>query len=151
VAIEVRDALPSDEVAWRRLWSANGAHFGATMPEEDVRELWRRILDPDHPTSALVAAASAGQGLLVGFAHYVLHPHTFSNRPVCYLEDLWVDPTARRGGAGRKLIEALVARGRDRGWRRVYWHTEADNAAGRALYDKIGRLTNYVRYDVTLP
>jgi GNAT superfamily N-acetyltransferase len=149
--IEVRDATPSDGLAWRRMWSTNCAHFGATMSEEDVRELWRRILDPAHPTGALVAAASADEGSLVGFAHYVLHPHTFSSRPVCYLEDLWVELAARGGGAGRKLIEALVDRGRERGWRRVYWHTEADNAAGRALYDKVARLTRYVRYDVTLP
>ena len=68
-----------------------------------------------------------------------------------YLEDLWVDPAARGTGIGRKLIETLIARSLDQGWRRVYWHTEADNAAARALYDRIAVLTPYVRYDVVPP
>jgi GNAT superfamily N-acetyltransferase len=59
----------------------------------------------------------------VQFAHYILHPHTWSLQPVCYLEDLFVAPEARRLGRGRHLIERLVTMGRDHGWRRVYWHT----------------------------
>ncbi len=147
--IVVRDAAQADRLAWSRMWAANGAHYGATMPEAEVDELWRRILDPDHPVCALVSAASHHADLL-GFAHYVLHPHTFSNRMVCYLEDLWVDPDARGAGVGRQLIGSLVERGRDCGWRRIYWHTEADNEA-RRLYDRVAKLTEYVRYDVALP
>jgi len=95
--IIVRDAVPSDRAAWGRMWVANYTHHGATMREAEVEELWRRVLDPDHPVCALVSAAANDRDLL-GFAHYVLHPHTFSSRLVCYLEDLWVDPTARGAG-----------------------------------------------------
>jgi GNAT superfamily N-acetyltransferase len=147
--IVVRDAAQSDRLVWSRMWAANGTHFGSTMPEAEVDELWRRILDPDHPVCALVSAAPNDKDLL-GFAHYVLHPHTFSSRMVCYLEDLWVDPAARGAGVGRRLIDSLVGRGRDRGWRRIYWHTESDNEA-RRLYDRVATLTEYVRYDVALP
>jgi GNAT superfamily N-acetyltransferase len=146
----VRDAARSDRFAWSRMWAANCTHFGATMPEAEVDELWCRILHPDHPVCALVATAPNHKDLL-GFAHYVLHPHTFSNRMVCYLEDLWVDPAARSAGVGRGLIGSLVDRGRDRGWRRIYWHTGADNEAARRLYDRVATLTKYVRYDVALP
>ena len=148
---EIRDAEAADWPAWHRMWSANCTHFGASLPAAETRELWRRITDPGHPVGALVSGSPGAEGALVGFAHYVLHPHTFSGRMVCYLEDLWVQPSARGTGVGRRLIEALVARGRDRGWRRVYWHTEADNAAARALYDRVARLTDYVRYDIVLP
>ena len=99
---------------------------------------------------ALVCVASDSDGGLIGLAHYVLHPHTFSSKMVCYLEDLWVDPSARRAGIGRALIEALIARGNEKDWRRLYWHTETDNLAARALYDCVARATDYVRYDVTL-
>ncbi len=149
--IEVRDPVTADWPIWHRMWSANCAHYGVAIPDTETRELWRRIMAPEHPVRALVCTASAGQGLLVGFAHYVLHPHTFSSRMVCYLEDLWVDPAARGKGIGHRLIETLIARGHDQGWRRVYWHTEADNAAARALYDRIAVLTRYVRYDVVPP
>ena len=149
--VEVREAELADRPEWQRMWSANCAHFGASLSAADNDELWRRLMDPQHPTSALVCCAPDTGNPLLGFAHYVLHPHTFSDRMVCCLEDLWVEPQARGVGAGRRLIDALVARGRDRGWRRLYWHTDAGNTAARALYDRIVQVTDYVRYDVVLP
>src|SRR5260370_23893453 len=149
--IEFRDAALSDWPDWRRMWSANCAHFGVSIVDADVRELWRRIMDPEHPVGALVSTASAGEGLPVGFAHYVLHPHTFSDRMVCYLEDLWVDPVARSGGIGRGLIDALTARGRDRRWRRNFWHTAAHNSTARLLYARSSPLPEDVPYDLTPP
>jgi GNAT superfamily N-acetyltransferase len=148
---EVRDAERGDEAEWHRMWSANCAHYNASVSAADSRELWRRIMDPEHPVGALVCVASGGEGALAGFANYVLRPHTFSSRMVCYLEDLWIEPSARGAGLGRRFIDTLIARGKDRGWRRIYWHTEADNTAARRLYDRVTRPTNYVRYDVPLP
>ncbi len=149
--VEVRQAEAADWPAWHRMWLANCAHFGASVPPADNRELWRRILDPGHPVGALVCGGADAGSPLVGFAHYVLHPHTFSSRPVCCLEDLWVDPSGRGIGTGRRLIDALIAHGRNRGWRRIYWHTDSDNAAARVLYDRVAQLTDYVRYDIVLP
>ena len=148
--IEVREAKATDRSAWYRMWSANCAHYGVSLSAAEIDELWRRIMDTEHPVGALVCSASDAEDSLVGFAHYVLHPHTFSNRMVCYLEDLWIEPSARGAGMGRRLIEALITRGRERGWRRLYWHTEADNTAARVLYDRIVQATSYVRYDVAL-
>ena len=115
-AIATRDAQPADWAEWHRMWSAICAHAGASMSQAHDRELWRRIMDPAYPVGALVCQhARRGDGTLLGLAHYVLHPHTFSTKIVCYLEDLWVDPAARRAGVGRALIEALVARGEGAG------------------------------------
>ena len=94
----------------------------------------------------MIACGSSNEP--VRFAHYILHPRTWSLQPVCYLEDLFVAPEARRLGAGRHLIQRLVTKGRDRGWRRVYRHTHDDNVAGVALYDRVAERTDYVRYDI---
>ena len=144
MAVGVRDAEMADHPEWHRMWQAYCAHYGVSTPAADDRELWRRIMDPDHAMGALVCPR-------VGFANYVLRPHSFSPRMVCYLEDLWVEPAARGAGWGRKFIDALVVRGRESGWRRIYWHTETDNVAARRLYDRVARLTDYVRYDIALP
>ena len=149
--IAMRDPTSADWTEWHRMWSANCAHFGVSMSQAHDRELWRRIMAPEHPVGALVCSTADRDGKLLGLAHYVLHPHTFSSKMVCYLEDLWVDPSARRTGIGRTLIDALVARGKEQDWRRLYWHTETDNVAARTLYDRIARATNYVRYDIVLP
>ena len=149
-ACDVRPIESTDEPAWRRMWSANCAHFGASPSRAADDELWRRMVDAAQSVRALIAHMPGSEGA-AGFAHYVLHPHTFSERTVCYLEDLWVEPFARGAGVGRCLIDYLVARGKELGWRRVYWHTDADNVAARALYDRVARLTNHVRYDIELP
>jgi GNAT superfamily N-acetyltransferase len=150
-AIAIRDPLPADWTEWHRMWSENCAHLGVALSQAHDRELWHRIMDPKHPTGALVCGTPDHDGSLLGLAHYVLHPHTFSLKMVCYLEDLWIEPSVRRGGIGRSLIDALVARGKEQDWRRLYWHTEADNLAARSLYDRIAPATSYVRYDIALP
>lgn len=147
--IDVRDVAPADRAAWDRMWSGYCAHYGVSPAAADNDELWRRLTGADAAMGALIASG-AGAGRPQGFAHFILRPHTFSSQMVCYLEDLYVDPAARGGGVGRRLIEALIARGRERGWRRLYWHTESDNAVARALYDRIVPVTDYVRYDVAL-
>jgi hypothetical protein len=48
------------------------------------------------------------------------------------------------------LLERLMSLGRDRGWRRIYWHTHENNYRGRALYDRLTPRTDYVRYDIEL-
>jgi GNAT superfamily N-acetyltransferase len=105
--------------------------------------VWRRILAPEEPIWCLVACRDGDEP--VGFANYVLHPYTWSLQLVCYLEDLFVAPEARSSGAGRALIEGLIALGR-----RVYWHTHEDNYRAHTLYDRLVPRTDYVRYDIDL-
>src|SRR3569623_824942 len=109
-AITVRPAEACDEDSWRKLWSGFCAFNEVTLPEEATAATWRRILDPISPVCSLVAFD--GAGALIGFANYVLHPHTWSARTVCYLEDLFVAPEARGHNVGRALMEHLIAMGR---------------------------------------
>jgi len=107
-----------------------------------------RLLDPAQPMIGLVACNAEDRP--VALAHCVVHLNTWTEKPVGYLEDLFVAPEARCGGAARALIEALAERGRRDGWFRLYWMTKADNHRARALYDRVGRLTDWVRYDLPL-
>jgi ribosomal protein S18 acetylase RimI-like enzyme len=56
----------------------------------------------------------------------------------CLLEDLFVDPSARRAGLGRALLDAAIARARERDCRRVELDTAETNEAARALYGAAG-------------
>ena len=64
----------------------------------------------------------------------------------CYLEDLFVSPDARGLGAGRALIEAVYAAADAAGADQVYWLTAHSNETARKLYDRVGRLTPFVKY-----
>ena len=132
-----------DEVAWRRLWAAYLDFYGVTVAPEATQQTWRRILDPAAPMFGRMAAL---EGAAVGFAICVVHEGTWSERPTCYLEDLFVDPAVRGVGVGRALLDDLVALGRARGWSSIYWHTRANNAQARKLYDSYVLADDFVRY-----
>jgi GNAT superfamily N-acetyltransferase len=103
----VRSAQMEDTQASLTLWRGYCAALDGAVSDEITGEVWRRILASDEPIWCLLACRGAGKP--VGFANYILL------RPVCYLEDLFVVPEARGSGAGRALIEALVALGKTGG------------------------------------
>jgi GNAT superfamily N-acetyltransferase len=139
----IRSALPSDEPAWRRLWAAYCEFYGTTLPEEVTQRTWKRILDPD---SALMCVVAEVEGKVYGFANCVVHENTWETQPICYLEDLFVDPAARRHGIARALVEWLRNAMRAEGWARLYWVTQGDNREARALYDQFTKADGFVRY-----
>jgi GNAT superfamily N-acetyltransferase len=138
----IRDPSSEDEAVWRRLWSAYNAFYNADVSDLVTQLTWRRILDPQATIFARLAEIDGG---VIGFSVSVLHEGTWTAEPICYLEDLFVDPSSRRQGAGRMLIQDLVDRARARRWSRLYWHTRADNPA-RALYDQFAIADDFVRY-----
>lgn len=142
--VVVRPVTAADYAAWRPLWDGYVAFYGATVPDEVTDATFARCLDRDAPMYCFVAEAD---GAVVGFATIVLHLGTWSLAPLCYLEDLFVGEAARGKGAARALLDYLAETGRAQGWRRLYWQTKPDNAAARALYEKVGTQMDWIRYD----
>jgi len=142
----VRDPSPPHEAAWRKLWSGYNAFYSAIIPSAVTDATWRRILDPSSTISARLAEDN---GDIVGFAVCVVHEGTWTIDPVCYLEDLFVEPDHRGRGVGRLLIQDAVDRARVAGCSRFYWHTRADNPA-RQLYDQFVKADGFVRYRMLL-
>jgi GNAT superfamily N-acetyltransferase len=58
--------------------------------------------------------------------------------PDCWLEDLFVSESARRGGVGQALVELAIARATERGCRRIELDTNEGNAPALALYHRLG-------------
>lgn len=142
----VRAIRADDETVWRSLWLGYCEFYEVTLGEDVTAHTWRRLLDPDSPVDAIVAEDARGE--VVGMAHYILHENTWTRSPVCYLEDLFVAPSARGTGAGRALLDWLVAAMHAQGWSRLYWMTKEGNATARRLYDRYTLADGFVRYVV---
>jgi len=140
--LTIRDPGASDENAWRRLWSDYCQFYNVLIPESVTTRTWQRINDPRSPIFGRLATIDS---LIVGFSVSVLHDGTWTVEPVCYLEDLFIDPQYRRRGYGRLLVKDLVDRAVSEGWSRLYWHTRVDNPA-RFPYDQFVLADNFVRY-----
>lgn len=141
---EVRRLRPDDEPAWRSLWRAYLAFYETEVPEVVYRTTFDRLIGDDpHDHKGLIAEVD---GKPVGLAHYLFHRHGWKVENVCYLQDLYADPSVRGQGVGRKLIEAVYAAADAAGAPSVYWLTQDFNATARKLYDRIGKVTPFIRY-----
>ena len=140
----IRPLRATDEADWRRLWTGYLDYYETTVPEVVYATTFARLLGEDpQDFNSLIAEVD---GRAMGLAHYLFHRHCWKDENVCYLQDLYVDAAARGTGLGRALIEAVYAAADANGTPAVYWMTQHFNEAGRRLYDRIGKLTPFIRY-----
>jgi GNAT superfamily N-acetyltransferase len=143
----VRPVDRSDYAQWLRLWDGYNAFYGRSgetaLAPEITQMTWVRFFDAYEPVHALVAES---RGRLVGLAHYLFHRSTTTIAPVCYLQDLFSDASARGQGVGRALITDLYGRARQAGASRVYWQTHETNQTAQTLYDKVAERSGFIVY-----
>ncbi|MEU3774723.1 GNAT family N-acetyltransferase [Streptomyces sp. NPDC032472] len=75
---------------------------------------------------------------VVGFAQVYRTFASLLMRPSWILHDLYVDPSARRTGAGRALLREVLRRAREAGVAGVQLDTAYDNHVAQALYEAEG-------------
>jgi GNAT superfamily N-acetyltransferase len=145
--VVIRPAERGDEARWRVLWAGYLKFYRATVPEEVTANTWSLILDPRSGIDALVAEKD---GEVIGLCNYLFHDSTWSTKPICYLQDLFVDPEARGGGAAKALILACEEKAKQKGAFRLYWQTQEYNGAARSLYDTITPRSSFIVYRKTI-
>jgi GNAT superfamily N-acetyltransferase len=139
-----------DFARWRQLWRGYLDFYETSLPEAIYQHTFARIVAEESPIRALGARFGEEAAPLVGIAHYLFHAHAWTPRGVCYLQDLFVEEESRGRGVGKKLIEAVAAIARDKACTRLYWTTQEENLAARALYDRIAKFNGFIRYDYAL-
>ena len=145
---KIRQIEARDEVRWRELWDGY-CRFYEREPAPAINDhTWKRIMDAASPVHGIVAEQD---GQVIGIATYIIHENTSTLTPICYLQDLFVDPTLRAGGVGKQLIDWLVTEMKAQGWSRLYWNTRENNDRARGLYDKYTPHSGFLRYVVTNP
>jgi GNAT superfamily N-acetyltransferase len=70
----------------------------------------------------------------------------WSQKEICYLQDLFTSEEARGHGVGRKLIEAVRQMAETKGLFRVYWQTHESNLQAQELYDKVAQKSGFIVY-----
>lgn len=145
--LQVRQVDRQDYAQWRPLWDGYNAFYGregaTALPETITATTWGRFFSMEEPVRCLVAEED---GVLVGLTHYIFHRSTTRLDDICYLQDLYTQPQLRGQGIGRRLIMAVYAAAKARACTRVYWQTQAGNAAGRLLYEKVAAHLGFIVY-----
>jgi GNAT superfamily N-acetyltransferase len=150
--LTIRTITPQDYDQWLPLWDGYNAFYGRSGPTalspEITRTTWARFFDANEPVHALVAET---HGQLVGLTHYLFHRSTIEIAPICYLQDLFTNESARGKGVGRALINGVHEQAKRAGSQRVYWHTHESNTIARQLYDKVAKLPGFILYLQPIP
>ncbi|MBV8462864.1 MAG: GNAT family N-acetyltransferase [Acidimicrobiales bacterium] len=141
----IRPLADNDFDQWLPLWQGYLGFYRASLTQDTTSKTFERLARREDGLSALVAQGDDSYAL-IGLAHMVFHPSTWSRRPYCYLEDLFVSPRARGTAVARDLITAVYAEADRQGAARTYWHTQQYNAPARSLYDQLGNATSFVVY-----
>ena len=142
--IAVRPIEQADEETWRKHWHAYNEFYKRvdSITEKITATNFERFLSKDSPIQCAVAVAD---DKLVGFATWYPHSNTATVEEIIYLNDLFVDPEARNGGVGRKLIEHVYGVA-DKAGMAVYWHTQFFNHRAQLLYTKVANRTDFIMY-----
>lgn len=144
----VRQIRRSDWAEWKDLWSGYLTYYETQLPEAVYASTFERLLGDDpRDFSGLVAEVD---GIPVGLTHYLFHRHCWKLEDTCYLQDLYTAPSVRGQGVGARLIEAVYAAADAVRAPSVYWLTQDFNAPARRLYDAVGSLTPFIKYQRVL-
>ena len=145
--LTIRFVTRQDYDQWLPLWDGYNAFYGRSgataLDPEITRMTWARFFDAYEPVHVLVA--EKGDRLL-GLAHYLFHRSTTAIAPVCYLQDLFTDASARGQGIGGALISEVYEHAHQAGTSRVYWQTHETNRTARELYDKVAERSGFIVY-----
>jgi GNAT superfamily N-acetyltransferase len=140
----IRPLRAIDKTAWAALWSDYLKLYKTSLPSDIYNATFARLITDDPQDFNGFLALQNDEP--VGLVHFLFHRHCWRIENVCYLQDLYAAPHVRGTGVGRQLIEAVYAAADAQGAPNVYWLTQDDNQTGRQLYDRVGSLTNFIKY-----
>jgi GNAT superfamily N-acetyltransferase len=110
------------------------------------------LLERFQHNQSIVFLAVRQNGSAVGFTQLFPSFSSASAAPILILNDLFVEPDARRMRVGSLLLSAAVSFGRAVGAFRLTLSTEVTNEAAQALYETEGwtRPTDFYVYNLSL-
>jgi ribosomal protein S18 acetylase RimI-like enzyme len=139
--IFVRRATVADLERIAPLFDAYRQFYGQAHDLALAREFLRERLEQDQ--SVIFLALDPG-GSAVGFTQLYPSFSSASAQRIFILNDLFVDPLARRSGVGRALLEAAADFGRSAGAVRLTLSTAHTNTSAQSLYEATGWLRDEI-------
>jgi len=114
----------------------------ARLLERVAHDVFDEAIDPARvaaylaePNHLMVLALSGGE--VIGQARGMVHRHPDLPTEL-YIDNLGVADDRRREGVATRMLDELVAWGRDKGCEEAWVGTEVDNVPARTLYERRG-------------
>jgi ribosomal protein S18 acetylase RimI-like enzyme len=147
-SVDIIRPEPRHRAAWNQLYKGYAEFYKVEQTTEMRDRVWSWLHDPAHTVKGFLAVT--GSGTPVGLAHYRPFARPLMASTGGFLDDLFVDPSHRGGGAADALIKAVADEGRRQGWTVIRWITAENNYRARAVYDRLASKTVWTTYDLKL-
>ena len=136
MTIEIRPAVPSD-AAQILTFITELAEYEKARHEviASVVDIERSLFSEGATAHGLICLRD---GLPIGFAVFFFSYSTWLGSNCLYLEDLYINPEQRGGGAGKKLLRHLAKIAFDNGCGRFEWSVLDWNADAIGFYQSMG-------------
>jgi len=136
VTFDIRPAIPSDAALIHAFIT------DLAIYEKAAHEVLASVADIEHslfaegsPAHALICSRD---GVPIGYAVYFFSYSTWLGRQGLYLEDLYIAPEQRGGGAGKQLLRHLAQLASTRGCARLEWSVLDWNEPAIQFYQSLG-------------
>lgn len=146
MTIKIRPLQDNDRDRWEEMFQAYAVFYKTSVPEGAFDTVWGWIFSAQSDFWCDVVEDETGA--LIGFTQYQLMHRSLGGGMTCYLSDLYVEPHLRGTGAGRAMIDHVLAFAKDRGLPGVRWLTQENNYTARRLYDTYGPKTDFMLYNI---
>lgn len=133
---------------WFGLWNGYLQFYKKDLAQNISEIVFAKLCDEANNNMGGIIAYEGEKA--VGIANYIIHGNTWSDKNVCYLEDLFTSEDCRGKGVGRALIMNLRDYAQIINCRYLYWQTAQDNKTAQALYNKVGYDTKNLVYKIDL-
>jgi ribosomal protein S18 acetylase RimI-like enzyme len=139
----IEPASTADVAELAHLFNAYRAFYGQAPEEQRAAAFIRSRVAQSSGRYFLAWNEAASVRSAIGFMHLMPSNNTLAMRPIWFLEDLYVDPSARGLGVATSLLRYAEDFARSTGAERLTLATAHDNLTAQHIYKKLG----YVRED----
>jgi GNAT superfamily N-acetyltransferase len=136
LSIVIRKAVPSDAAIIHGFIVELAIYEEAEQEvKASIADIERSIFEPGTPVKALICLKD---DQAIGFAVYFYNYSTWQGRKGMYLEDLYISPRHRGGGAGKFLLRHLAKIAVEEGCGRFEWSVLDWNQPAIDFYHAVG-------------
>jgi len=133
--LEIQTAQPADLGPILQMLRTQLEEHDVVLAAQALQRATQGLID-DHAVGRILTARLSGE--LVGVAVISFLWTLEHGGPAAWLDEVYVEPTRRGAGIGRKLVEAAMQVARDNGCIALDLEVDAGHEAAERLYERMG-------------
>jgi GNAT superfamily N-acetyltransferase len=133
--LEIQTAQPADLAPIFQLLRTQLEEHDVVLTEQALQHATQGLIE-DHALGRILTARLGGE--LVGVAVISFLWTLEHGGPAAWLDEVYVEPSRRGDGIGRKLVEAAMQVARDSGCIALDLEVDAGHEAAERLYERMG-------------